>query len=154
MESRCLFYAVFLVLSVFCAREAFAGVSVVQHLSFGSFTVKRNDAPYDITINAGGSYSYSTTGYIMISPPQNGIYDIDGLPISQAVASVTASQAAPLSGSGDNFQMVNFSLVHDPATDVSGVLRVQIGATARSSGMGTMYPDQTYTGQIDIQVNF
>lgn len=133
---------------------AFAGVTVVQPLEFGAYVVKRNDAQYDITVTSGGSYSYSSVGYIMISPPQEGIFDIDGLPISTAVASVDLTQSIPLSGSGDNFQMVNFTKVHNPTTDSSGVLRIAIGATARSSGSGIIYSDQTFNGQIDIQVNF
>lgn len=137
-----------------CAAESFAGVTVVQQMSFGSFVVKRNDAQYDITVSAGGSYGYSSVGYILIVPPQQGIFDIDGLPASTPVSSVTVSQYGPLAGSGDSFEMLSFQTSNNPTTDSSGVLRVSVGGTARSSGTGNPISDQTYNGQLEITINF
>ncbi len=130
-----------------------AGVTTIQPLSFGNFVVKRNDAQYDITINTDGSVAYDSAGYIQISPPQQGIYDIDGLPLAMAISSVDVTQFGPLSAAGNLFQMVDFQETH-PAATVGGVARIVIGATARSTGNGIAYFDQTYTGTVQIQINF
>lgn len=137
-----------------CVEHSYAGVTEIQRLSFGAFVVKRNDAQYDITVSAGGSYGYDGAAFIMITPPEEGIYDIDGLPASTPVASVSVTELLPLSGSGQGFQMLDFETFHNPTTDGSGVLRVSIGGTARSSGTGISYIDQSYLGQMEVTINF
>ncbi len=141
---------------LFCCFSfpARSGVSVVQGLSFGSFISKNNDAQYDITVNTNGSYSYDAAGFILISIPNPGVYDIDGLMISTAITSVDVTQNAPLSAPGNSLQMLNFTETHPGSTDASGVARIEIGATARTTGSGTLYPDQTYTGVVEIQINY
>ncbi len=140
---------------IFSANVVFAAVTTIQAISFGSWIVKKNDAQYDIVVNPDGTYTFDSAAYIEISPPRAGIYDIDGLPVSTAIASVTVTQNSPLAGgSGKSFQMISFQETHPASTDASGVARISIGATSRSSGDGSAYPDETYTGNIDIQVNF
>lgn len=141
---------------VFCftSHSVYAGVTVIQPLSFGAFVVKRNDAQYDITIDDGGTYSYSSVAFNMITAPEPGIFDFDGLPALTPVVSITITELTPISGSGDNFNMLDFTTSHNPSTDASGVLRVNIGATARSSGSGMAYPDQTMNGQLEVTINF
>ncbi len=142
---------------VFCvltANTARAGVTVVQALNFGSWISKNNDAQYGITINTDGSYSFNSTGFIEISPPQVGIFDLDGMTPNTAISSVTIIQTTSLSGSGLDFQMINFTETHSASTDASGIARVTVGATAQTTGGGGSYIDQTYNGQIQIQINF
>ena len=131
-----------------------AGVTTIQALDFGSFIVKNNDAQYDITINTNGTYSFSAAGFFEISAPQEGIFDLDGMTPSTAITSVTVTQITPLSGSGENFQMVNFQETHPGSTDGSGVARIVVGGTARTSGSTVNYLDQSYTGSLQIQINF
>ncbi|MGN7438731.1 MAG: hypothetical protein ACTHOO_08815 [Alcanivorax sp.] len=138
----------------FLIAPAHAGVTVVQALSFGEFVVKRNDAQYDITVNSNGSYTFDSAGFIEIAPPQQGIFDLDGMTPFTPVLSVTVTQTSPLAGSGENLQMVNLQETHDVAVSASGVVRVSVGGTARTSGSGNPYLDQTYNGQLEIQINF
>ncbi len=146
---------VFLSCCMLFITSAYAAVTTVQAISFGSWIVKKNDAQYDIVLNPDGTYTYDAAAYIEISPPRGGIYDIDGLPVSTAIASVTVTQVSPLAGgSGKTFQMLTFQETHPSSTDASGVARINIGATSRSSGDSTAYPDETYSGNINIQVNF
>ncbi len=147
-------WIMFLCFAFTATTPATAGVTVIQEISFGSFVVKNNDAQHTITINPGGTYSFSPAGFLEILPPQQGIYDIDGLPVSTAITSVTVTQHQPLAGSGENFQIIDFQEVHPATTDGTGVARIRIGATAQSSGNGNPYADQTLNGKIDIQVNF
>lgn len=143
---------------IFCltaiSATASAGVTIIQAISFGSFVVKNNDAQHTITINPNGAYSFDAAGFLEISAPQEGIYDIDGLTPNTAITSVTLTQNQPLAGSGPNFQIINLQETHTASTDASGVARINIGGTAQTSGGGIAYPDQTYTGKIDIQINF
>ena len=147
-----LFLVVLLVL--FCATPARSAFIVVQNLTFGSFISKNNNAQYDITVNTNATYSYDAAGFIIISNPTPGVYDITGLPPSMAIASVTVAQNAPLNAPGGQLQMLNFTETHPAATDVAGVARITIGATCRTSGNMMAYPDNTYTGSVDITVNF
>lgn len=133
---------------------AYAGVTTVQALSFGQFVMKNNDAAYDITINTNGSYSFSAAGYIEIVAPQEGVYDLDGMPANTAITSVTVTQITSLSGSGFDMQMINFQETSPASTDGSGVARIEIGATARNNAIGGSYIDQTFGGVIQIQINF
>ncbi len=138
----------------FVFTEARAQVSTVQALDFGNYIVIDNSSQYDITINPDGSSSFDPAGFVIISGPSEGIYDITTSQLNQAVASVVVSQHQPLLAPGNSFQLLNFQEQHDPTTDGSGVVRVIVGATARSTGSGSTYADQTYSGSIDIQINF
>lgn len=131
-----------------------ADVTVIQALDFGSYIVKRNNAQYDITVNPGGVCYYSSTGFIEISPCQGGIYDIDGLQVSSVIASVVVTQIDPLQGvTGEVFQMVNGQASFG-STNGSGVARIRVGATARTSGNGNPYASQNFLGTLQIQINF
>lgn len=134
--------------------EAYAGVTVVQALSFGSWISKNNNAQYDITINTNGSYTFDGGGFIEIAPPQEGVFDIDGLPVNTAIASVVVTQTIPLSASGENFQMISLQEAHPASTTAGGVAQITVGGTARTSGSTISYGDNTYNGQLEIQINF
>ncbi len=149
----------FLFVIIFCfhmfiAGASYAAVTVVQALDFGEFVVKNNDAQYDITVNTNGSYSYDAAGFIEITAPQEGIYDLDGMAPSTAIVSVVITQLVALSGSGPDFQMINLQESSPASTDGAGVARIVVGGTAQTSGSGTLYTDQTFNGQLQIQINF
>ncbi len=145
--------AVVLLLCSLCC-DVNAQVTVQQALSFGEFIIKDNDAQYDITVNADGSYTYDSAGFIEITPPQRGVYLFEGLDPSRAITSVDVTQAIALVATGGVFQMVNFQETHPASTSPLGAAQIFIGATARSSGTGVMYPDRTYIGTVDITINY
>ena len=140
------------------ATPSYAGITTIQALNFGEFIVKRNDAVYSINVNISGpGFTYDSAGFIPINTAtiQHGVYDLDGMPANQAITSVTVTQITPLSGAGGpNFQLTAFQESHPPTTDGSGVARIRIGASAQTSGSGSAYLDQTYTGTVQIQINF
>jgi len=143
-----------LVLACLFSADVYAGVTVIQPLHFGEFIVRNNDSVHTITVNTGGVVTYDS-GFIEINPiGQDGIYDLDGMTPSTAIASVTITQVIPLSGSGENFQMDTFQETHPASTDVAGVARIRVGGNANTSGNGNPYLDQTYNGQLQIQINF
>ncbi len=138
------------------APFSYAAVSVEQPFVFGDYIVKNNNAVYDVTVNTDGSHSYDGAGFIeIIDTAAPGIYNIDSLPVSTAIISVTVSQISPLTGaSGPNFPFSAFQETHPPTTDGLGVARITIGATVSTSGSGIAYIDDTYSGTIQITINF
>jgi hypothetical protein len=155
---RCIRLSVIGLVALLFSPSVLAGVTTVQQLNFGEFIVKNNNAVHSITVNLSGpAYAYDSAGFILINDAniQYGIYDLDGMTPSTAIASVTVTQVTPLSGAGGpNFQMNTFQESHPATTDGSGVARINVGATAQTSGTGTTYLDQTYTGTLQIQINF
>lgn len=149
-----LFFLIASLLVFIAPGSACAAVTVQQALSFGSFIMRANDAQYDITVNADGSYSYDAAGYIEITPPDRGVYLFDSLPVSTAITSVDVTQNTALVAVGGVFQMVNFQETHPATTSPLGEAQIFIGATARSNGGGSVYPDRTYIGTVDITINF
>ncbi len=131
-----------------------AAVTTIQAFDFGEWVVKNNDAQHEITINTNGSYTYDSAGFIEISPPQEGIFDLDGMTPNTSIVSVVVTQFSPLSGSGIDFEMINFQETHSASTDGLGVARITVGGTARTSGAGGSYVDQTFNGIVQIQINF
>ena len=134
--------------------SAYAGVTTVQALSFGEFIMKNNDAAYDITVGTNSGVTFSAAGFIQIVSPQEGIYDLDDMAANTAITSVTVTQVTPLSGSGFDMQLINFQETHPASTNGSGVARIEVGATARTNGLGGSYIDQAFNGTIQIQINF
>lgn len=134
--------------------EAIAQVSTVQALNFGNWISKNNDSQHDITINTDGSFSFDSAGFIQISAPTEGVYDITTANINTAVTSVVVAQNDALLGAGGTINMVNFQEQHSATSDGAGVVRVIVGATARTTGNGSAYNDTTRNGSIDITINF
>ena len=135
-------------------NPSYAAVTTIQAMSFGEFVVKNNDAQYDVTINTSGSYTFDAAGFVEIAAPTEGIFDLDGMTPSTAISSVVITQISPLSGAGEDFEMVALQETHPGSTDGSGVARITVGGTARTSGNGTLYVDQTFNGTLQIQINF
>ena len=154
---KCIQFLVIMLLWLSSANQAFAGITTIQALSFGEWIVKNNDAVHSITVNLSGpAFTFDSAGFIIINPTaQLGIYDLDGMPPNMAISSVVITQITPLSGpSGPNFQMNSFQESNPGTTDGSGVARIRVGGTAQTSGSGVPYVDQTYTGTLQIQINF
>ena len=151
--SKFLSFIYFVAVGVFVSHGALAGVTTIQAIDFGEFAVKLNDAQYDITINPDGSYNFDAAAFVEITAPQEGIYDFDSLPASTAVT-VTITQITPLSAFGPDFEMVNLQDTHPANTDASGVVRINVGGTARTSGSGGPYSDETFNGSLNILVTY
>jgi len=136
------------------AHNAYAAVATVEAMSFGTMVSTNNNAQYDITVNTDNSYTVDSSGFIVITPPQRGVYDIDSLPANRAILSVDVTQGGPLSFPGEQqMSLVDFQETHPATTDAFGVARITIGATARTNGVGSGYPDRTYSGVIRIEIN-
>ena len=137
------------------AAEARAGITTIQALSFGNYVVANNNSVQTVTVSLSGNVTASS-GLLEITPTaQQGIYDIDGLPANMAISSITVTALGPLAGptGGNQFSLGSFQTSFG-STDGAGVARIRLGATASTTGNGNPYPDQTYTGSIQLDFNF
>ena len=132
---------------------AHAAVLEIQALYFGEWIVRNNNAAHSITVSHTGVYG-ADPGFIEIQGATNGIYQISGLPSNGVILSITVSQVMPLAGGGGPvFNMDNFStLAADP--DINGITTLYVGARATSTGDSIPYPDDTYSGVLQVDFNF
>lgn len=129
-----------------------ADISVIQALDFGEWVVTNNAAPRSVSVATDGSYNHAPQ-LIMLNPPQEGIYLIDGLPPGGTINSIDVTMIQPMQHGGQSFTMDNFDTVAaDP--DIDGETTLTLGARASTGGGGGGYPDGTYNGQLLITINF
>lgn len=140
-------------LGLLAPRWAHAAIVELQPLSFGRVVVRDNSTPQTITVPAVGAYSHSA-GFIIITPPTSGRYEITGLPLNGTILSMTVTEISPLAaGGGNNFTMDTFDAVAtDP--DATGMSILRLGARAVSSGGGAAYADDSYIGELSVEFNF
>jgi hypothetical protein len=133
-------------------RPACADINEVQKLSFGKWAVTNNNSIRTITLGTDGNYTNSPS-MVMINPPQVGIYNIDGLPPGTSFPSVNVTMTQQMRGAGGPaFTVDNFTTLI-PATNGAGETTLTLGATAKTSGNGQGYPDDTYEGELNIDLN-
>lgn len=143
------------VVSVLSAGYAFAAVTTIQAFNMGHFIVANNNSVQTVSVSTSGVVNYSSGLIEISSTAQPGIYDIDGLPANMAISSITVTALGPLAGptGGNQFSLGSFQTSFG-STDGAGVARIRLGATASTTGNGNPYPDQTYTGSIQLDFNF
>lgn len=150
---RYMIIALMLLECFFASKNVYAGTTVTQALNFGEWAVYNNDSAYEVTISTDGSYSYNASGFIMISPPEKGIFIIDSLTANAAVQSVSISQTSPMMYIGNSFQMNTFQKAHASTVASDGTLTITVGGTAISSGTTASYPDGMYSGTLFIEID-
>ena len=124
-----------------------------QALDFGEWFIINNSSSYQVTVLPNGAFSNSPQ-ITMLQPPVPGIYNISGLPPFATILSVDVVMSAPLSAGGaDVFTMDNFQTII-PNADGAGNTTLNLGARANTSGSGNFYPNATYTGTLDVTINF
>ena len=139
-------------LTLLCSTQAaHADFVIVQNLHFGEFVIQDNYKPHHLTVNPDGSYTHAPN-FIEIDPPQPGIYQIDELE-PNSVINVTASQLQPMMGNNNFFTLENIQVIHSNV-DEAGLADIMLGADAVTSGNGSKYVGDTYSGQILIQISY
>lgn len=135
------------------AMPARAHVTQVQQLNFGKWAITDNDSTHAITVDTNGNVSTSSNALVMIESPQPGIYTITGLPAFTAIGSVNVTMTQPMrAGGGPDFTMDDFQTVI-PDTNSSGETTLTLGATASTSGTDQSYEDNTYSGDLFVEIN-
>jgi hypothetical protein len=133
---------------------AHAAYITIQALDLGSWFIPNNSGVYTITINTDGTSSHSPE-LTKVKGPTKGIYDIGDLPVSTTILSIDVAQNTPMTFGGSTFTLGSFQTsTNAPATDGAGRVTLTLGLTASTSGNGTPYPDGTYSGLVDVTINF
>jgi len=129
-------------------------VNVIQPIRFGTWYITNNSSQHEVTVNTDDTSSHSPQ-LVPVRPPQKGIYQLTGLPISTPVTSINVTQGQALSGMGSEVITMNdFQVEADSSTDPSGALALTLGATARTSGSGFGYGRGMFTGLINVEINY
>ncbi len=129
-------------------------ITKVQDISFGTFVLKNNTSNHTITISTTGATTF-TGDIIMLSLGNNGEYTLTGFPPNTALGITIGTGLLSINGSGTGETMTFDSNTHNsPVTDGAGNATLLTGATITTSGSGTMYPDGTYSEQINITVSY
>jgi hypothetical protein len=141
-------------LGLLCGSAAHAAITEIQPLNFGQWAITNNTGFKVITVNPNGSFSNSPGLFNIVFTPTQGIYRVDSLPPFTTINSVNATMLVPMTGGNQNFTLDTFQVIHDPSTNASGEVNITLGATARTTGTGVPYDDATYTGTIQLEINY
>lgn len=139
-----------------CAGTAVAAIMETQQLGFGTFAMRNNNSQHDMVIEPTGGV-IADPAYVVIFSGQPASFAVSGFPGStMLIITVTPGDlTVGGSGSGEAFDLVNFQA--DPANPITtgaGTASFNLGATLRSSGSGSMYPDGAFEGSATVSVNF
>lgn len=133
------------------SSPAHADLNELQPLNFGRWIITENDASYEIVVQTNGNYANSPQ-LIMLSPPQQGIYQITELPSYAEILAVNITLVQSMEGAGsEDFTLDNFQVLC-PNADEGGTTTLTLGARARTSGSGGNYEDSTYNGTLNIDI--
>lgn len=154
LKKRIILLAAMAFLSIPSLSASAQVINEDQELHFGRWVVTNDSSPRTITLQANGTYSNSPELF-MLEPPMVGVYEISGLTPGATVSSIVVTQIGRLNaGNSKDFALDNFDVVTPPVVNPSGVLHMTLGARATTSGTGGSYPDATYTGLLNVIVNF
>lgn len=147
-----IFFAFCLAAIILPSKIAAADIIQQSKLTFGKWAVTNNSSQHSITVNPNGSYVASSPALVMISPPSPGVYMVTGLPAFHSVASVSVVVNYNMQGDGPGFLLDNFT-TQIPPSDAAGNTTLTLGARARTTGNSTGYGDDTYVGELNIEIN-
>lgn len=128
-------------------------ISRVQTIHFGTFAIKNNSAVHTLRVSRTNVVT-ADSAFALFTAPIRGEYDLAGFP-SSTPFTVTISDATLNSGGGgEPFYLSNFTPGTGLTTDGAGNAEVRFGATLATSGVGANYTDGTYSGTIDITIDY
>lgn len=134
----CFFFVGFLISSPAQAQT----ITTIQPLDFGEAVVFDNNAQYELIVTRTGNVS-SDPQFSIIEPPTEGIYLLSGAPARQRITTININVDQQMVGTGENFIIDSFDIRHNPQTDNSGELMVEVGARLLTTGSGIPYTAAT-----------
>lgn len=126
-------------------------ITPVQELSFGTFALKNNSSRHLLRVARTGGIT-SDSEYVVMTSPTPAEYSLSGFTPSTSVT-VTIPDTIITVGGG-YFDVESFTPTPGLVTDSSGNATLRFGASLYSSGVGSNYSDGTFTGSINITVNY
>lgn len=133
--------------AVLCALnmqgQAFAqNITVTQELSFGEGIVTDNSIQQSLTMEFDGDYT-ADPGILLVTPPQPGIYLLEGVIPFTAISNVTVTVDQQMNGPGEGFTIDNFDINYPPNVDANGEAVIRLGARMRTSGNSNAYSESS-----------
>ena len=142
-------------LSVLCmSSAAYAVITEVQPLSFGTFAMRNNDAAYNYLVLPNGTTSINPN-YLPFVDGQRGEFDLTSFPPNtNLMIGITFTDLESGHGGEDFTVSTPQILPGTTTTDGAGSLTIFVGATMTSSGTSTTYFNGTFNSTMTIMVNW
>lgn len=119
-------------------------IFVVQHLDFGEFALKDNDASHTIIVDPNNNVT-ADPEIVFNSTPMRGEYLLTGQDTNRALDITVTNGSLTLNGSGVGASMtVNNFTDNSPSTDGAGDATIYIGGTLTTNGTSTIYSAGSY----------
>lgn len=152
---RLLVVFVVFTLGVGMGQSSIATITRVDAMDFGTFALKNNASQHNMSVSRTNIVT-ADSAYVRIIDPTRGEYALTDFPISTVLTFSIPDTTMSLNGSGvgEIFSLENFTPPPSVTTNGSGAATLLFGATLRTSGSGSMYPDGNYSGLVDITVNY
>jgi len=152
-----IFFFILFPVSIFISSYAFAAITQVDKLSFGTIVVLDNTATSEITVDVEGRVIL--TNQIRVIDLGHPAYFIlsDYTIYTQlfTVASVLNAETASYNNNSQQFTLINVTTAPSVTTNATGMAEVIIGGTLQTSGNGiNQYYDDTYTATIQLTVSY
>ncbi len=126
-------------------------ITPVQELGFGTFALKNNSSRYLLRVSRLGVVT-SDSQFVILSPPTPAEYSLSGFTPSTLL--VVTIPDSTITVGGDSFDLESFTPTPGLTTDSSGNAVLRFGASLYSSGLGANYTNGSFSGTINITVNY
>ena len=127
-------------------------ITRVQTLSFGTFALRNNNAPHALRVSRTNVVT-ADSEFAIFTDPTRGEYSLSSFPTNTPFT-VFIPDTTLTSGGGAQFDLGQFTPGSGLTTDGTGNADLRFGATLTTSGTGGNYTDGSYSGTIDITVNY
>ena len=145
-----------LALSLWHNTPALAQPVEVQPLAFGKFAMSDNHAQYSVIMSPAGVETYPPKIH-PFDQGQPAIFLLEHYPAdTEMMPSIGDIVLNPVPfGAGPTFDLMNFTFSPEPPmTNGAGSLTLNVGATLRTDGSGTLYNDGNYAGTYTLTINY
>ena len=129
-------------------------LTTTQKLDFGESVITENDRRYAMNVNSNGSF-LSDPAFVVLRIPNEGVYQVTGLPPSTMISAIKIRAETQLLGPGQDFIIDSFDVDAPDRSDVNGELIIRIGARLQTSGTGVAYTQSAqYDSNINVEIEF
>lgn len=128
-------------------------LSELEPFSFGLFSLKNNNSPHSLSVDAASNMVSADPEFVIDRDPQRGEYRLSGFTPGTEVTVTIDDGGLTLSGLGSTevFATINYTISPSPLiADGSGNIDFYVGATLRTLGNGVTYDSGTYSDDLDI----
>lgn len=141
-----------IVFITFYSFDALSAIAEVQALGFGQFAIGDNNSVSTLTVPYVGSRYKATNRLYPISHGQAGHYQLTAYPAFTPLI-ITITDFDLSIGMSEPLEVRDFTY-DSVMTDANGDALLKVGATLKTTGSSTTYGDGSYSGNINITINW